>query len=317
MEEISEEELTQYFNLLIVKDEDEEKTKDENVCKFCNKNTLNMDYTNGCIVCYSCGVINSSNLIDESAEWNYGHEDSMYGKDPSRCGGPINPLLEKSSMSTIIGKGGGNRYWLLRRMQQQHAMDYVERSRWHTFEYISQVCERYNIPQNVINTAKEYYKEVSEKKLTRGAVRKGLIACCVMYASRHHRATRSVKEIAKMFEVDTTKINSSSKLFDEFMKPEENKATNSQDLITRFCCCLHNIEGLDKQKLIKEVKNLNEKIEKSGILIGKTPSAITSAMIFYTLVKDGYIVNKKYISSCHGISVVTINKIFNIIESNI
>ena len=43
-----------------------------------------------------CGII-YKDLIDHSAEWRYYGADDNQNSDPTRCGMPINPLLEESS----------------------------------------------------------------------------------------------------------------------------------------------------------------------------------------------------------------------------
>ena len=64
---------------------------DKTLCKSCNKRTLLDDFSNGIIVCTSCGVINDDHIIDESAEWSFGADEAASGgKDPARCGMPTN-----------------------------------------------------------------------------------------------------------------------------------------------------------------------------------------------------------------------------------
>jgi transcription initiation factor TFIIIB Brf1 subunit/transcription initiation factor TFIIB len=94
---------------------------------------------------------------------------------------------------------------------------------------------------------------------------------------------------------------------------EEN--TKSNDLITRFTGCL-NCSKQCQQKLKKQVEKLDAKINETGILVGKTPSAIASGMIYFILEKNKMSVNKKELASQHNISVVTLNKIVHIIESH-
>ena len=99
---------------------EKEKDIDINTCISCSGTNLQYDRSSGTIVCASCGVVNTESFIDYSAEWNYGGGDEPRGKDPSRCGCPINPLLENSSLSTVIGKGGGQKYWLMKKIHQQN-----------------------------------------------------------------------------------------------------------------------------------------------------------------------------------------------------
>lgn len=289
------------------------------ICIDCDSTSLTTDFANGMIVCTSCGSIQEESLIDESPEWNFGQEEAMYGKDPARCGCPINPLLEKSSMSTMIGKGGGNKFWLLRRIHQQNSMDYVERARYHTFEYMTKLTEKASLPSCIANKAKFYYKTLSERKLSRGAVRQGLIACCIMYACKANKVSRSVKEIADICEIDAVKINSAVKIFTDVMsdilKDENTDYTQASDLISRFCNCI-NIPHSEQIQIGRIVRDYNNKVEKSKILIGKTPTAVTSALIYFILVSKGYNINKKNLCDNHKISIVTLNKIVQILESH-
>ena len=318
------EDLSEYFEQMNLSLEQNEsiipsKIEKQNGCSSCGKNTLCVDKRSGTIVCSTCGVVNLADMIDDTAEWNYGPDDTN-GTDPSRCGCPINPLLEKSSMSTMIGKGGGNKFWLMKKIHQQNSMDYVERARWHVFENIARMCDAAGLPNSVISHAKQFYKIISEKKLSRGSVRQGLIACCIMFACREYKVSRSVKEIASICDVDASKINSATKIFQELLSKELNTSNNNvatceSDLILRFCCKL-DLDYHVQFNLAKEVRKLHEKIDESGILVGKTPSAITSSLIFICAQKQNLSVNKKELSALHSVSVVTLNKIISIIESN-
>lgn len=293
----------------------------KNTCIDCNSESLLTDYVNGMIICQHCGVIQEESLIDESPEWNFGQEDAMYGKDPARCGCPVNPLLEKSSMSTMIGKGGGSKFWLLRKIHQQNSMDYVERARYHTFEHINKITDKADLPSCITNKAKFYYKELSTRKLSRGAVRQGLIACCILYACKANKVSRSVKEIAEICDIEPVKINSSIKIFNEvmhdFIKDDDcTESTQANDLISRFCNCL-NIPTSEQFVISRKVREYNRKVEESKILIGKTPSAVTSALIYYILVNDKKMsINKKNLCENHKISIVTLNKIVQILEQH-
>ena len=291
----------------------------DNKCTDCESTTLTTDYANGMIICESCGSIQEESLIDESPEWNFGQEEAMFGKDPARCGCPINPLLEKSSMSTMIGRGGGSKFWILRKIHQQNSMDYVERARYHTFEHITRLANKGSLPSSIIEQAKYYYKELSTRKLSRGSVRQGLIACCILYACKAHKVSRSIKEISEMCNIDAVKINSAVKIFTDVMsdviKNECTDSTQASDLIARFCNCI-NIPHNEQFNIGRIVRNYSAKVDESKILIGKTPSAVTSALIYYILTDKGYNINKKVLCENHKISIVTLNKIVHILEQN-
>ena len=291
---------------------------DKSICKSCNKQTLLHDFSNGIIVCTACGVINDDQIIDESAEWSFGADEAASGgKDPARCGMPTNPFFEKSGCSTIIG-GPNNKNFFMKKLHAQMSMDYVERSRYHMFVKIGRMCE--SLSSSVLETVKHYYVLMANEKLSRGNVRLGLIACCIFYACKKDKVTRSIKEICAMCDIEPTVFNNAHKIFRDIMKdhiPAElfEETTQVDDLITRFCGYLN----FDRQKRCyfhKKISYMNNIIDKTQILIGKTPSAITASCIFYICQKEKIDITKKYISQQVNVSIVTINKIYQLINTN-
>ena len=279
-------------------------------CSHCNAvNSLIHDVHNAQLVCTSCGYVQEESMIDESPEWIYGNDDNRKSKDPSRCGAPINEFFEKSSMSTKIG-GVGNHF--MKRLHNQMSMDYVERARYQVFNLIeSWARENGHLPNNVVSLAKEYYVKMNNEKISRGNVRKGLIACCIMYACKNCNVSRSVKEISQITGVEVQIINKAEKKFETIMRhliEHTHKATDVDDLITRF---VHHA-NLDTKReffIIKEVKKIYTMVCNKPELIGKTPHAITAGVICYYLEREKHKIDKKKLSDIFDISNVTLNKI--------
>lgn len=63
------------------------------------------DHSAGDAVCSECGLVLESRSIDETSEWRTFADDSG-DHDPNRVGGPVNPLLSDSALSTVISLGG-------------------------------------------------------------------------------------------------------------------------------------------------------------------------------------------------------------------
>jgi transcription initiation factor TFIIIB Brf1 subunit/transcription initiation factor TFIIB len=295
------------------------KEPDEFKCIACGNYDLFNDTVNGGIVCTQCGVVNTMVIIDDTAEWNFGGEDSMYQKDPSRCGAPTSTLLEKSSMSTMINvrnaKGISKN---LKKIQQQQSMSYVERSLYHVFENIQRMAsDNGKLPQNIIEDAKFYYKAMSEKRLSRGSIRKGIIACCIYFACKINKVPRSVKEISKMTNIDVAIINKTVKIFQDVLKNElpKTSSTSVDDLIIRFSN-VFNFPRNEQQAVIKRVRVIYKKVIEDDILPGKTPTSIASGIIYFVLSNKNYNVDKKIIVEKHGISIVTLNKMMTTLTEN-
>lgn len=286
-------------------------------CAACQSVSLIEDFTHGTVVCVDCGVVKEDTIIDETAEWNFGADESMFSKDPSRCGGPTNMLLQKSSLSTLINtsKSKGNNYTMAK-IHQQQSMNYVERSLYHVFEEIQKMgSENGSLPQTIIEQAKGYYKKISEKRLSRGAIRKGLIACCVFYACKSHNVPRSVKEIGKMCNVDVSTLNKTIKIFSELMKDEisNNKGINVDDLLSRFCT-IFQFDTKEHHAILKTARKVHDYVIEHNILHGKTPTSMASGIIYFVLMTKGYNVDKQLITEHHKISMVTLSKIYNILK---
>jgi len=281
----------------------------------CNIASLYEDYSNGEIVCTECGLVVSSHLIDDRAEWNVCGPDEK-GHDPSRCGAPSNDLFEFSSMSTMIS--GGNQNSLMHRIHRQSSMTYVERARWHICESIQKMAgDNGKLTPTIVEQAKHYYKNISEKKLSRGTVRQGLIACCILYACKESGVNRSVKEIAQMCNIDQSIVNKNVKLFEELMEDEIklHSTTDFNSLVVRFVD-IFELDKLVKRNIINESKRIYGILDKSGILQGKTPSAITCSIIYYQLNLMNIDVNKQKLVDTHKVSLVTLNKIVTLIKNH-
>lgn len=290
---------------------------DSSSCENCGSiSTFFFDTKNGVTVCTECGVVKPS-MLDDTPEWSHGNQDTNK-KDPSRCGFPSNPLLEKSSLNTYIKS---NKFSFMAKLHNQMSMNHVERSLFHVFEFIARLSnDNGNLPNVVVEQAKFYYKLISERKLSRGVIRKGLISCCILHSCKLHNVTRSVKEISIICNIDVPIINKTNKIFIEIMRDVLEKDntlniyTSTQDLIPRYC---NSIE-FDKQleyKLIKSCLKLNKIITEEGILDGKTPSSVVCGIIFF-ITKQNKITfdNKKFVKN-QKISIVTVNKVQKTIDS--
>ena len=326
----------QYEQLTASTDSDEDYDPNRiefNVCTQCDAmHSLCKDSTNGTMVCVECGFVSQSNCLDDTPEWSFG---TIGSDDPSRVGVPIDPLLSNSSLSTIIT--GKPKSSFMMRLHNQMSMNYVERARYHVFVDITKMAsERGHLKPNVIEQAKYYYTVLSSRKLSRGAIRKGLIACCILYACKNMNVSRSVKEISQMTDVSIPMLNKTTKIFLEHMSDVlvqtandrdvadkvrfcdyQFEATSSSDLLIRYCNSLHIEDQSTAKKLVREVRKVNDTMQRLKLLECKTPSAIISGIIAYCLKKleiPG--ISKAKLSQLWDVSIVTINKIESIVHAH-
>lgn len=311
----------QRFDALKLKDPDPDPGPEKtDTCKNCESSKLAEDKMQGDLVCMDCGCVQMERIIDEKAEWNFGQDESAFSKDPSRCGCPQNPLLAKSSMSTMMVNANFKNHGNIKRLHQQQSMDYVERSRYHVFEDITRMAmDNGRLPTSIVELAKCYYTTLSQKRLSRGLVRKGLIACCIYYACKKNHVSRSVKEVADMCGVAASTINKTIKIFRDVMNDDVgsmlSENTDVSDLYCRFAnkLCLGRCE---ESALIRCTRKVSNNVEKGCLLNGKTPTAVTASIIYFCCEHLGLKVTKKQVIDVNNVSSVTLNKLMIILKGH-
>ena len=170
-------------------------------------------------ICTKCSSI-VSNVIECGAEWRfYGNDDNRDG-DPSRCGMPTNNLLPKSSIGSMIGCGYKDNIDIrrIRMFQMWNSMPYDERTLWNVFDKMTANTINNGIPQKVIDNAKVLYKKASEKKISRGDNKEGLIASCIYHSCLLNKVPKSSKDIAAMFNISHVTLNKGNSRFQTLLQ---------------------------------------------------------------------------------------------------
>ncbi len=254
-------------------------------------------------ICGKCSSI-IGKVIDNTAEWRYYGGDSK-SDDPSRCGLPTNSLLPKSSLGSMIG---GNKFGSnfdirrIRQYQMWNAMPYNERTLWNVFDKLTGVSLSNGIPQKIVDDAKVLYKRASEKKISRGDNKEGLIASCIYHACLMNNLPRSSKEIAKMFDIDPVILNKGNSRFQTLL--QINVVSSSPlDFISRYCSILDM-----KMEDIETCKRLVKFLEDSEIMSDNSPTSSCASILYYYSEKKnlGYV--KKQFAEVCNVSEVTVIK---------
>jgi transcription initiation factor TFIIB len=241
-------------------------------CESCKGTNIMLDEGN--YVC-ECGTI-LSRFIDMGAEWRfYGSEDNKF-VDPTRCGMITSELLPNSSLGSTIGylKHESHDIYIMRKYHMWNSMSYKERSLYNIFDTLTINAVNNGIPKNIIEEAKSLYKNLSDKKISRGDNRNGLIASSIYISCKNNKVPRSAKEIAKIFNLNIPTMTRGCKKFQEIMNMSMN-STNAEDFVFRFCSKLN----IDKSN--SEIcKNIVKKIEEYEILSDSTPPSLAAGSIY-------------------------------------
>src|SRR6056300_110668 len=189
-------------------------------------------------VCSSCGLV-EDRFIDDSPEWTSGVSEDGKVNDPSRCGNPnSNPELFSQSWGkgTVMATTSSSKYELKRmaKINFHMSMNHKDRSLFHAYKDIDEAC--HTLPESILKDAKMMYKKFNEEKLTRGAVRLGIKANCVLYACRLSKVPRTTKEIAYMFGIQSKDISRTTQIFKENIlgATKKNYVTKAFDVMQRL-----------------------------------------------------------------------------------
>lgn len=259
-------------------------------------------------ICSNCSAV-IGRVIDNTAEWRYyGNDDNRDG-DPSRCGLPTNSLLPKSSLGSMIGGGRNDNIDIrrIRMFQMWNSMPYDERTLWNVFDKLTSNTINNGIPQKVIDDAKVLYKKASEKKISRGDNKEGLIASCIYHSCLINNIPRSSKEIAKMFSISPVVLNKGNSRFQTLLQINVSSSCPI-DFISRFGSQLNmNLQDIERcKKLVKF-------LEDNEIMNDNSPTSSAAGILYYYSIKHELGFTKKQFADICSVSEVTIIKCYKLI----
>jgi transcription initiation factor TFIIB len=291
------------------------------VCKDCGSTNLTEDQNTSVIVCSDCGMINEE-ILDHGPEWRQYNNDDNRGEGVNRCGCPSNFFFPKSSQGTIMTGSTSNR---LKRKQKWNSMVYKERSLNYVFEGISAVCAKNGLPKIITDTAKILYKNLSDCKhktgpnagkqiIIRGDNRLSIIAACVYRACEQNKMPRSVKEIARFFNLDEKKVTKGNKQYVKILKNAEDQAmvtaqldnnSSAEDFIKR-----HWSKRIPKEAMDLAVTIANNCC-RMKLASDHNPQSIAAGAMLLMVEYSNLNIDKKSIAKLLETTDVTIGKIYH------
>lgn len=298
------------------------KSGNREICERCEYKLALSD--EGFLVCtnYNCGII-YKDMVDQSAEWRYYGADDNQHNDPTRCGMPINPLLEESSYGCTVLSNGPMSYEMrkIRRYTKWQSMPYKEKSQYDDFQVITTMAQNAGVPKMIIDDAIRYHKKISEYETTfRGDNRDGILAASIYISCKINKYPRTAKEIADIFKLDVTCATKGCKNAVSIINNIEKDVVNKdktlfckikpEDFIERFCSKL-NINT----ELTKVCKFISTKIEQLDLMPENTPHSIAAGIIYFISQNCNLSISKKDVKNISEISEVTINKCFKKLET--
>ncbi len=300
-----------------------EKSTVENrqLCDACNSRiTISEDGFSTCSN-KKCGII-YKDTVDQTAEWRFYGADDNNSQDPTRCGMPVNPLLQESSYGCKVMCPMSSTYEMrkIRRYTEWQSMPYKEKSQYDEFQRISIMANNAGLPKIIIDEAHRYHKKISEQKTFRGHNRDGIIAAAIYISCSINNYPRTAKEIATIFFLDNTSATKGCKNAVSIINKMEQEMTNTDktkfcktrpiDFIERYCSRL-NIN----QELTKVCQFIALVIEKKNLIPENTPHSVAAGVVYFIAQLCTLNVSKKDVNVISDISEVTINKCYKKLDA--
>jgi transcription initiation factor TFIIB len=257
--------------------------------------------------CKLCSTVQIK-FIDTNAEWRYYGSDDSKSTNPTRCGLPMNDLLPRSSIGSVMGteNTANSKFFQYTRMRKYHlwnSMPYKERTLFNILSNLNIHADHGGLSKTIIEDAKILYKNLSEERISRGENRSGLVASSIYMACKSNKVPRSAKEIARMFNLSTGTMTKGCKKFNEIMTETYNSST-PVDFINRFCT------KLNRPDIIKDCIRAVENTEKYAFVAENAPPSIAAGVIYLVCNHNQIDITKKDIAKVSEISEVTVNKCF-------
>ena len=179
-------------------------TEEADLCSQCQEGVIQWSDEN-IPICSSCGVMYHEQWVDPSPEWKFFKSDEKnHGNNPTRCGNPINPLLEESSIGCKITlpSHASTEMRRIKRWMDWQLMPYNEKALYDAFQYITTMSQLAGIAKTIIDRACWWYREFSMHEQHRGVKLTALKAASLDMASREFNCPRTPFEIAEIFKMD-------------------------------------------------------------------------------------------------------------------
>ena len=280
---------------------------------FCKCGGLKVIGQDNSPVCTKCGVIESI-YVDISPEWTNGVSESGVSKDQSRCGNLASDteLFSTSwGTGTVISTYNAPSYAMRRmaRINFHSSMNHKDRALFHAYKDLERAAKDVLLMSDtIVRDAKVLYKKFNQEKLTRGAIRSGIKANCVMYACKLANFPRTTKEVADAFNIPTRDISRTAQMFRETIlgetaPPCSPTVTRSIDVVHRL---LNSFDLAGNRQIRVKCMKMCRQLDNCTTLMSKTPSSIASVIILLSL---GSLTTKQDVCEKCSISMPTLTKI--------
>ena len=302
------------------------KENPEHRCKqCCTTDQSDIITIDGDIVCKNCGLVQVSQIILDTPEWNNYVEEGVINSSGMRCGTVLdytnpydkgNLYIPKYHWVWHLDEQGNKRYTNLSRLairasysSKQRAFDEGK----YSFEKIQELL---HLSETVFNTAKLFWGIILKTDiLKRGGNRRGMKACCIFYSCLSEKQQRNREDIAHAFDIDgSTDFTKGEKIFREIFEKNEYswvlyKGSENESMYQRYVSQL----GLPF-KINKTMLMIKDHTREH--LLGIAAKSEIAGLLYYAVKEVNGLKhpNKSEIAKTIGICNPTLNKVIDILK---
>eukprot|EP00301_Raphidiophrys_heterophryoidea_P005079 c12168_g1_i3.p1 GENE.c12168_g1_i3~~c12168_g1_i3.p1 ORF type:complete len:301 (+),score=96.90 c12168_g1_i3:651-1553(+) len=237
-------------------------------CEECGGIDFVDDATRGDTICTECGVVLRDPFISYDQEWRTFANDD--GGDNKARAVSTDPLLE--SQSTFLQLPASNTGSSMGTLRQKSYRSQQDKNMVELIHGIDRVCEGGSVLEALRDRAKEVAKKMLDMKI-RGHSNDVMVATALFIACRTEDASRSMKEICEMANVQ---MNEFTRCFKVARKGFEGSigTVNPIQLIPRIANDIKQDNVKFRNACIKVVELLNNEQQ------GKAPTTIAAASVY-------------------------------------
>ena len=191
-----------------------------------------------------------------------------------------------------------------------------ERAQHQTLKRLDSVARHtLHLPDTVVHQAKQIYTDVHAARLSRGQMHGALVAASVYYACKAVGLARPKLQVVNAFGVCEKSMSAACKEMKALLRDKPYFASMLTSLDTSDH--LHRVlssfgwERDTRIAVTRAVRELDDRLRRSGLFGGKDPASVLAATIFAVCRQQQVGVTKKRIAEECGISMVTLNKYAN------
>lgn len=267
----------------------------------------------GSELCLDCGEI--LNRLFECCEWNtYTNNDGTFQANNQRADSSIseNPYYKGGTVP------GFNKNSFMMRLHYQQTFSHKQKTYWKTSEMITDYCIKIGLPTCILPDAKNMWHICMESgKLTRAAVRTGLIGSCIYYSCLENNIVADRQKIYDVLEISNKGFLKGERIFMEIIHQsgkyqklgKSKQDIKENDSFVLFC---------NRLELPFNVSTICNEVyeENKSKLDSVTPKSSTAGILVY-VIKNKLklkVPNKNKISEVVNVCIPTINKVITLLE---